>query len=201
MVFQSRRRGGPYLEVAWRHRCTLSVVFTTYADGYACGILVPCISVLLPATTKNGTVTRYVQLAHNVWDREAERARPRILYNFGREELGRMKGLKERHHTSRPRIDREKVREETLLDGKHLLRTSDDTLSARDVVLGYKQLSEVERAFRCLKHDLELRPMYHRLEERIRAHVLLCWLAPSCSSGWPSGAAVRAGTLYGPGRA
>ncbi|MDP2948676.1 MAG: hypothetical protein Q8P22_03980 [Chloroflexota bacterium] len=62
-----------------------------------------------------------------------------------------------------------------LLDGKYLLRTSDDTLSAADVALGYKQLAEVERAFRCLKHDLDLRPMYHRLEERIRSHVLLCW--------------------------
>jgi transposase len=76
-----------------------------------------------------------------------------------------------------PHIDRRKVAEEARLDGKYLLRTSDDTLSAADVALGYKQLAEVEQAFRCLKHELELRPMYHRLEERIRAHVLLCWLA------------------------
>ncbi|MDP3062796.1 MAG: transposase, partial [Chloroflexota bacterium] len=74
-------------------------------------------------------------------------------------------------------LDRGKLREEARLDGKYLLRTSDDTLSAADVALGYKQLAEVERAFRCLKHDLDLRPMYHRLEERIRSHVLLCWLA------------------------
>lgn len=77
----------------------------------------------------------------------------------------------------RPRIDRQKVAEEAHLDGKYLIRTSDDTLSAAEVALGYKQLAEVERAFRCLKHDLDLRPMYHRLEERIRSHVLLCWLA------------------------
>lgn len=77
----------------------------------------------------------------------------------------------------RPRIDQRKVAEEAHLDGKYLVRVSDDTLSAAEVALGYKQLAEVERAFRCLKHDLDLRPMYHRLEQRIRSHVLLCWLA------------------------
>jgi transposase len=76
-----------------------------------------------------------------------------------------------------PRIDRRKVREEAKLDGRYLIRTSDDTLSAEEVALGYKQLTEVESAFRSLKHELDLRPIYHRLEERIRSHVLLCWLA------------------------
>lgn len=75
------------------------------------------------------------------------------------------------------KIDRAKVKEEEKLDGKYLLRTSDDTLATEDVALGFKQLSEVEAAFRSLKNTLELRPVYHRLEERIRAHVLLCWLA------------------------
>ncbi len=77
----------------------------------------------------------------------------------------------------RPHLDRRKLREEARLDGKYLVRTSDDTLAAEDVALGYKQLAEVERAFRSLKHDLDLRPVYHRLEERIRSHVLICWLA------------------------
>lgn len=76
-----------------------------------------------------------------------------------------------------PKIDQAKIRAEERLDGKYLIRTSDDTLSAQDVALGYKQLLEVEDAFRTLKTTLELRPVYHRLEERIRAHVLLCWLA------------------------
>ena len=75
------------------------------------------------------------------------------------------------------RIDRSAVRAEEKLDGKYLLSTTDPSLSAEDIALGYKQLLEVERAFRTLKHNLELRPMYHRLPERIRAHVLLCWLA------------------------
>jgi hypothetical protein len=50
-------------------------------------------------------------------------------------------------------------------------------LSAADVALGDKDLLEAERAFRDLKTTLELRPIHHRLEHRIRAHVLLCWLA------------------------
>lgn len=75
------------------------------------------------------------------------------------------------------RIDRTRVRAEKHLDGKYLLSTSDDTLSPQDVALGYKQLMEVERAFRTLKTTLELRPLYHRKDERIQAHVLLCFLA------------------------
>ena len=75
------------------------------------------------------------------------------------------------------RIDRTAMRAEAHLDGKFLLRTSDPTLSAEDVALAYKQLLEVERGWRDMKSTLELRPVYHRLQDRIRAHVLLCWLA------------------------
>jgi len=74
-------------------------------------------------------------------------------------------------------IDRAKLRAEAKLDGKFLLSTSDPDLSAEDIALGYKNLLEAERAFRDLKTTLELRPVWHRLERRIRAHVLLCWLA------------------------
>jgi hypothetical protein len=75
------------------------------------------------------------------------------------------------------RIDRGAVARDAHLEGKFLLRTSDPTLSAADVALGYKQLMEVERGWRDMKHVLDLRPVYHRLEHRIRAHVTLCWLA------------------------
>ncbi|MGB6864087.1 MAG: IS1634 family transposase [Candidatus Aminicenantaceae bacterium] len=75
------------------------------------------------------------------------------------------------------KLNRAKVKAEEHLDGKYLLSTSDDSLSAEDVALGYKQLMEVERAFRTLKTTLELRPIYHRKDERIRAHVLLCFLS------------------------
>ena len=75
------------------------------------------------------------------------------------------------------RLDKARVKTETGLDGKYLLRCSDPHLSAQDIALGYKQLLEVERGWRDMKTNLELRPVYHRLEDRIRAHVLLCWLA------------------------
>jgi len=75
------------------------------------------------------------------------------------------------------RIDRAAVAAEARLDGKFLLRTSDPTLPAAEVATGYKQLLEVERAWRDMKTTLDLRPVYHRKEPRIRAHVLLCWLA------------------------
>jgi len=74
-------------------------------------------------------------------------------------------------------LDKRKIAAEERLDGKYLIRTSDDTLSLSDIVLGYKQLHDIERGFRTLKSDLELRPVYHRKSERLRAHVLLCWLA------------------------
>src|SRR5664280_305737 len=75
------------------------------------------------------------------------------------------------------RIDRAAVAADAKLDGKFLLRTSDPTLSAADVALGYKQLLEVERGWRDMKTTLDLRPVHHRKEQRIRAHVLLCWLS------------------------
>ena len=75
------------------------------------------------------------------------------------------------------RVDKAKIKAEANLDGKYLLRTSDPKLTAEDIAIGYKQLLEVERGWRDMKQVLDLRPVYHRLEERIRAHVLLCWLA------------------------
>ncbi len=74
-------------------------------------------------------------------------------------------------------IDRAKVKAEERLDGKYLIATSDPPISAEDAALGYKNLLEAERGFRDLKSSLLLRPVFHRLEHRIRAHVLLCWLA------------------------
>jgi len=79
--------------------------------------------------------------------------------------------------TGRLVIDRERVVAEQRLDGKYLLTTSDPSLSAEDVALGYKQLLEAERSFRDLKGTLALRPVFHRKDERIQAHVLICFLA------------------------
>ncbi|MCA1678910.1 MAG: IS1634 family transposase, partial [Actinobacteria bacterium] len=79
--------------------------------------------------------------------------------------------------TGKLRIDRSAVAHERGLDGKFLLRTSDESLSAEDIALGYKALYEAERGWRDLKSTIDLRPVYHRREDRIEAHVQLCWLA------------------------
>jgi transposase len=79
--------------------------------------------------------------------------------------------------TGRLLLDRQKIAAEERLDGKYLLSTSDPALSIEDVALGYKQLLEAERSFRDLKGTLALRPVYHRRDDRIRAHVLICFLA------------------------
>jgi transposase len=79
--------------------------------------------------------------------------------------------------TGRLLIDRDRIRADERLDGKYLLTTSDPSLSGEDVALGYKQLLEAERSFRDLKGTLALRPVFHRKDERIQAHVLICFLA------------------------
>ena len=75
------------------------------------------------------------------------------------------------------RIDAAAIKRESHLDGKWLLRTSDTTLSAEDLAAAYKQLLQVERGWRDMKGHLGLRPVFHHREDRIRAHVQLCWLA------------------------
>jgi Transposase DDE domain len=108
------------------------------------------------------------------------------------------------------RIDQRAIKAEHGLDGKYLLRSSDPHLSAEDIALGYKQLLQVERGWRDLKQVIDLRPVYHRKEERIRAHVILCWLAlllvrvaeTSCGDTWPGLRRelerIKLGTFAGP---
>jgi len=91
------------------------------------------------------------------------------------------------------RIDAARAKAEENLDGKYLLRTADPELSAEDIAAGYKQLPEVERGWRDMAQVIDLRPVYHRREHRIRAHVTLCWLAlllariseNACGQTWP----------------
>ena len=74
----------------------------------------------------------------------------------------------------------ESIEQEEQLDGIYVLRTSEpaERLSAEDTVRSYKSLAEVERAFRCLKGiDLLVRPIRHRTEDRVPAHIFLCVLA------------------------
>jgi transposase len=74
-------------------------------------------------------------------------------------------------------VDTKAVTAETKLDGKFLLSCTDDSLPATDAARLFKGLLDVERGFRDLKQVLEVRPIYHRKEQRIRAHVTLCFLA------------------------
>jgi len=80
----------------------------------------------------------------------------------------------------KPELDEEKVRAEELFDGKFVLQTN-TKLSWREVVLAYKDLWQVEAAFRMLKRVpsgcLEMGPIYHWTERRIRAHIFVCFLA------------------------
>jgi hypothetical protein len=75
------------------------------------------------------------------------------------------------------RLDAKAIAAEAKLDGKFLLHSSDPQPSAEDIALGYEQLIAVQRSWRDMKQLLDLRPVDHRREDRIRAHVLLCWLA------------------------
>ena len=74
------------------------------------------------------------------------------------------------------RIDQAAIAREAKLDGKWLLRTSDDSLTPTDLAVAYKQLLEVERGWRDMKGSLGLRPVFHHREDRIRSHIQLCWL-------------------------
>jgi hypothetical protein len=108
------------------------------------------------------------------------------------------------------RTDQRAIKAEQGLDGKYLLRSSDPHLAAEDIALGYKQLLQVERGWRDMKQVIDLRPVYHRKEERIRAHVLLCWLAllltrtieTTCGDTWPTLRhqleRIKLGTFTGP---
>ena len=76
------------------------------------------------------------------------------------------------------RIDRTAARRDAHLDGKYLLRTPDESLTPDDIAEAYKALFEAERGWRDLKTvQINLRPVFHRKDQRIQAHVQLCWLA------------------------
>ena len=72
------------------------------------------------------------------------------------------------------------IQQEAQLDGIYVIRTSEAAhrLTAADAVRQYKSLAQVERAFRCFKGiDVRVRPIYHRTDDHVRAHIFLCMLA------------------------
>jgi transposase len=73
-------------------------------------------------------------------------------------------------------FDEEKIASEARFDGKYVLKTNTELTSA-EVAQGYKSLWQVERAFRELKTGLNLRPVYHFTDARVRGHIMVCFLA------------------------
>jgi transposase len=70
------------------------------------------------------------------------------------------------------------VAEAQLFDGTLALITNTRDISPAEAVARYKGLADIERGFRVLKSDIEIAPVHHRLPDRIRAHALICFLAP-----------------------
>jgi hypothetical protein len=78
-----------------------------------------------------------------------------------------------RTKTGKLRLDRTAVRAAEKNDGKFVVNSNDDTLTAEDLALGYKQLMRVEQAWRQLKSGLKMRPVFHWVPHRIHAHIFL----------------------------
>lgn len=79
--------------------------------------------------------------------------------------------------TGKLRVDRAAIEEAARYDGKWVITSNDDTLTAEDLALGYKQLMRVERCWRQMKSGLRMRPVFHHRPWRIQAHVSICVLA------------------------
>ncbi len=91
------------------------------------------------------------------------------------------------------RVSKKAIREKEKRDGLWVIHTNDHELCAEDLALAYKQLVRVEETWKTMKSTIETRPVFHRTEERIKAHVFLCVLAllvervaeRACGWTWP----------------
>jgi hypothetical protein len=92
-------------------------------------------------------------------------------------EHGLYRRLVTRRTNGRYELDKRKLEREAQCDGTFVLEVSNAKMRAADAALAYKGLLRVEQAFRTLKHGVDIRPVYHRLDKRIRAHVTLCTIA------------------------
>jgi len=75
------------------------------------------------------------------------------------------------------RLDKKKFQQAELRDGHYLLRTNLNADNPEQLWKLYMQLTQIEAAFRCLKTDLKIRPLYHQLEQRMEAHILVAFLS------------------------
>jgi len=131
----------------------------------------------------DGSVLTHLQLAASVWNAARGQSEIRIVYNCGRADdpalIERLRALA-RSILRRLNLDVDIVFYETT--SLHfwidcVVHSNDDTLSAEDMALGYKQQQRVEEAWRTLKSGLRLRPMFHWAPHRIHANVALSVVA------------------------
>ena len=73
--------------------------------------------------------------------------------------------------------DKEKLEAETRREGRYVLKTNDQTITPADAVEAYKELATVEAGFRDLKDVLAMRPVWHKTDDRVRAHIFVATLA------------------------
>jgi transposase len=111
--------------------------------------------------------------------RGAEKIGVRVGRVLGRFKMGKHFRLEITDTSFRFERDPERIEDEARLDGIYVIRTTvpREEMTADAAVAAYKSLSQVERAFRSSKTDLDIRPLHHHTESRVRAHVFLCMLA------------------------
>jgi hypothetical protein len=111
--------------------------------------------------------------------RGAEKIGVRVGRVLGRYKVGKHFRLEITDTSLRFERDPERIEDEARLDGIYVVRTTvpEQEMTATAAVAAYKSLSQVERAFRSAKTDLDIRPLHHHTEPRVRAHVFLCMLA------------------------
>ncbi len=135
---------------------------------------------LLEATERDlAAITAATQRARRPLRGQA-RIALRVGKVLGRSKVGKPFTLEITDSSLRVTRDAAAIAREAALDGVYVLRTSLDAarLPTAEAVRSYKRLAQIERAFRSLKTvDLKVRPIHHRLADRVRAHVFLCMLA------------------------
>ena len=111
--------------------------------------------------------------------RGAEKIGIRVGRVLGRFKVGKHFRLEITDTSFRCERDAQRIEDEARLDGIYVIRATvpKEEMPAEAAVAAYKSLSQVERAFRSEKTDLDVRPLHHHTEPRVRAHILLCMLA------------------------
>ena len=138
----------------------------------------------------------YLQIVENRW--EDGRSKQRVIVTLGRLDELREHGYRKyrkylKGGKTHFEIDQQKIKSEARYDGKWVLRTNLDELSAEEVALRYKQLWMVEDCIRSIKSILETRPIFHHHDETLHVHFGLVHVrharahghAPTCSLNCP----------------